>query len=1244
MCCRTSPVNQRSFPRWVLVGDGSLLAACGDVLLSLGHEIACVFTGTAGIERWARERGVEARRSHADLAIELPAQSFDHLACIVHLALVPSQALACVPGVALNFHDGPLPRYAGLNATSWAILKGERTHGVTWHVMTEQPDQGRILEQRVFALAADETALSLNERCFAAGLESFGVLARRLAAGDASGREQDPAERSYFRRNARPTAAAVIDWRAPALAIHALVRALDFGPHRNPLCLPKLLLGEELIGVTQLETTRDSSGLAPGTVVAMTARGMRIATGTTDVEVSRLCRLDGGPRALQDVVRGHGLVTGARLPLLSDALRARLDDAARSAAAGEHHWSRALASPIFPDLDLPHPDPAASPTAGGDVPRADDLRTIGGVDAVVAAIAVYLARRSGESEFDIAWGDAAIAEGARATVGALVPFAALRVRLDRGAPFVSAVAAIASALASMRERGPIAADLWGRDPELAKANPGGCLAKATVGIGLDVEPPSARLRLAVSSAGAACRVVGGTCAADIAAQLDAVIATALGTPGHTAIGQFPLVSPDERDRLLAAGRGPTLDVPDALLPQLFSDRARSRPGATALILREQATSFGDLDRSTNRLARRLRVLGVKPGRRVGVLLNRSLAMVEAVLAILKAGAAYVPLDATHPAARLRFMAEDARLALVLSERALAAIAPRQAPVLWLDGEDERFDAFSPEPLAQDAGPGDLAYLIYTSGSTGEPKGVMVEHRNLSSFVVAMDEHIDSTHGTTFLALTSLSFDISVVELLYALARGYTIVLHRDSLREAFVAARPQAPLDGEASRHTLRSPHQGRSAGLTPVPRGPCEGTARDPRDERRRSLQDLEDPGEAELRAAGRGSGRSPPADETAGAAAIAALIERHRVTHLQCTPTLARLLVQNDESRRALGRLHQLLVGGEALPEQLARSLSAAVRGSVANVYGPTETTVWSTIARLGDEASPVTIGFPLANTTLYVQDHDRQLAPIGLAGELLIGGAGVARGYWERPELTAKRFVPNPFGPGQVYRTGDRVRRQRDGSLVFLGRIDRQVKIRGHRVEPGEIEARLNEHPGVVQAAVVVLGNGEDRELVANVVTSDPPPTEAQLRAHLRSFLPEALLPRRIHSRPMLPFMPSGKVDYAALESASAGAGTYAELRTSHGSRGPLEEAIASIWCDVLQRDSVDIDSHFTDLGGDSLALVRVLGRLQQRFGEGATLVDLFRHPTIRATARFLEDAAGGRHAGAASNSGNAPWPSA
>ncbi len=1186
-------MNQRSLPRWVLVGDGSLLAACGEVLLSLGHEIVCIFTGAAGIERWAQERGIETR-SHAALAFELPARSFDHLACIVHLALVPNQALACVPGVALNFHDGPLPRYAGLNATSWAILKGERTHGVTWHVMTEQPDQGRILEQRVFPLAPHETAHSLNERCFAAGLESFGVLARRLAAGDDSGREQDPAERSYFGRNARPAAAAAIDWHAPAAAISALVRALDFGPHRNPLCLPKLLLGDELIGVTQVEATSDSSGLAPGTVVAATARGMRIATGTTDIVLSRLCRLDGSPRALQDVVHRNGLVAGSRLPPLGATLRARLGDAARDAAAGEQHWSRALASPILPDLDFPPLDPAGCPISGSEVLRADELRVVGGVDAVITAIAVYVSRRSGRSEFDVAWRDAASAELAQATAGAVLSCTMLRARLDRGAPFVSAMAAIAAAKASMRERGPIAADLWGRDPELAKANPGGGLAAATVAIGLDAEPPPARLRLAVSSVGAACRIVGGTSGGDIAAELAAVIATALDTPGHLAIGRFPLVSPDERDRLLAAGRGPTRAVPEALLPQLFSDRARSRPGMTALVFREQATSFGDLDLRTNRLARRLRALGAGPGSRIGVLLNRSLAMVEAVLAVLKAGAAYVPLDAAYPEARLRFMAEDAQLTLILSERALAAIVPGRAPILLLDGEGEHLDGWSAEALAQDAGPGDLAYLIYTSGSTGEPKGVMVEHRNLSNFVVAMDEHLDSIQGPTFLALTSLSFDISVVELLYTLARGYTIVLHRDSLHEDFVAARPQG----------LRPPAGDDECGV-----GAASESAR--------------------------------AADETAGAGAIAALIERHGVTHLQCTPTLARLLLQDRESRRALGRLHQFLVGGEALPEQLARALSAVVRGSVANVYGPTETTVWSTIARLGAQTSPVTIGFPLANTTLYVQDHDGQLAPIGLAGELLIGGNGVARGYWKRPELTAVRFVPNPFGPGRVFRTGDRVRRQRDGSLVFLGRIDRQVKIRGHRVEPGEIEARLNEHPGVRQAAVVVLGNDEHPELVANVVPSEPPPTEAQLRAHLRSFLPEPLMPRRIHIRPVLPQMPSGKVDYAALRTTASDAGEYVEPRPPRGApRRPLEEAIAAIWCDVLQREDVDIDSHFADLGGDSLALVRVLGRLQRRPGTDATLVDLFRHPTIRAVARFLEEGARGSSAHSASESRNGP----
>jgi natural product biosynthesis luciferase-like monooxygenase protein len=361
--------------------------------------------------------------------------------------------------------------------------------------------------------------------------------------------------------------------------------------------------------------------------------------------------------------------------------------------------------------------------------------------------------------------------------------------------------------------------------------------------------------------------------------------------------------------------------------------------------------------------------------------------------------------------------------------------------------------------------------------------------------------------------------------------------------------------------------------------------------------------------------------APERAEPETIPALILRHGVTHFQCTPTMAQMLLHDDAARGALGRLRQMLVGGEALPESLARELASTVGGVVTNVYGPTETTVWSSVSRVERDGSDVTIGFPIANTTLHVLDKDGRLAPAGLAGELHIGGKGVVRGYWKRPELTADRFVRDPFGDGRLYRTGDLVRRRQDGALEFLGRLDHQVKVRGHRIELGEIESRLAEHPGIREAVVVARNEGAGAELVAYVISRNGTLDESDMRMHLRSRVPEYMMPRAFVKLTAFPMTPNRKIDRRALPAPQRAA---AVVPIAARPEGGLEQTIASIWCEVLELPEVGIDTNFADVGGHSLAMVQVLGRMKDRVSSTVTLVDLFRYTTIRALTKFLGNA--------------------
>jgi natural product biosynthesis luciferase-like monooxygenase protein len=371
--------------------------------------------------------------------------------------------------------------------------------------------------------------------------------------------------------------------------------------------------------------------------------------------------------------------------------------------------------------------------------------------------------------------------------------------------------------------------------------------------------------------------------------------------------------------------------------------------------------------------------------------------------------------------------------------------------------------------------------------------------------------------------------------------------------------------------------------------------------------------------------SSATPPADDDHS---IAAAIERHQVTHFQCTPSLAGMLVRDAASRRALSRLDHVAVGGEALSPVLAEQLRETVNGRLTNMYGPTETTIWSATADIGGTPGPVPIGRPVANTQIYVLDASMQPVPPGFAGEIYIGGDGVARGYLRRPQLDAERFVPDPFAAttaGRLYRTGDLGRHRADGQLEFLGRIDHQVKIRGHRVELGEIEAWLMRHPAVGDAVVVDFDAPDQASRIAAYVTlmDGAAIQAADLRAFVSTHLPEYMVPSHFLVMPALPRTPNGKINRKALPPPQHPQDQQVAV-ASHQPQTDLEQLVAGIWQDLLHTPQVGLDQNFFDLGGHSLLTMEVVARVRGLTGRQLSITDMFRFPTVRALASHLSGA--------------------
>jgi amino acid adenylation domain-containing protein len=608
---------------------------------------------------------------------------------------------------------------------------------------------------------------------------------------------------------------------------------------------------------------------------------------------------------------------------------------------------------------------------------------------------------------------------------------------------------------------------------------------------------------------------------------------------------------------------------------LIAAQSALSPNDVAVVSSSHRLTYLEFDFRTNQLARYLQKLGVGPETLVGVSIARSANMLVAILAILKAGGAYVPLDPAHQLSRIETVAKDARLHLLLTSDSVAPLLPGlEIPVISLDAESAAIAAEDGSAVPSAATAENLAYVIYTSGSTGQPKGVMVEHRNVLNFFVGIDRVLGSGEGPggagvcssggrefpergVWLATTSMSFDISVLELLWTLARGFQVVIHGDE-------------------------------------------------------------------------------------GPETIPSEILLHGVTHLQSVPSLIRALAADPSSHPALSSLKKLLLGGEALSASLVEKLRPVICGEMHNMYGPTETTIWSTSHRIdgqqGSDAAggPVSIpiGRPMANTQVWVLDSDLNSVADGEAGELFIGGDGVVRGYWNRPGLTAERFIPSRFGDaaesgaesehgmGRLYKTGDLVRRLPDGNLEFLGRNDFQVKIRGFRIELAEIEARLEQQPGVQQAVVVAreVQPGDQRLIAYIAAKPEELPTAGMLHSALETQLPDYMLPSHFVFLDALPLTANGKIDRKALPEASLPAATDG---AEEGPLGELEQIIAEAWLEAFGLSRIGRTQNFFELGGHSLTALQIAFRVRQRFQIDFPMQAFVEYPSIGEQARQVED---------------------
>jgi amino acid adenylation domain-containing protein len=593
------------------------------------------------------------------------------------------------------------------------------------------------------------------------------------------------------------------------------------------------------------------------------------------------------------------------------------------------------------------------------------------------------------------------------------------------------------------------------------------------------------------------------------------------------IEAVPIVVEREREGLLRASRGPEPVGEAACVVERFVRRAAVEPERVALIAADATLSYAELESLSRALAQRLQTLGAGRESRVTVCLRRGAQEVLALLATLRAGAAYVPIDPGHPAERNRVILEDARSSLLLTDGSVPALAEAFPAESCVDVRAflEARPAPTSEPLPA-VELDQLAYVLFTSGSTGRPKGVQITRRNFANFLRSMEREPGLAEGDRVLALTTTTFDISGLEIFLPLYVGGTVeVISRE---------------------------------------------IAMDPR--------------------------------------LLASILELGELDLVQATPATWRMLIESGwDGTPGL----RVLCGGEALSPELAEKLSVRV-AELWNVYGPTETTVWSTVERIATPPGKITIGRPIDWTQLYVLNEALELAPEGVVGQLWIGGRGVARGYFDRDELTRERFVPDPFGPepGRIYATGDLGRCLPDGRFECLGRTDHQVKIRGYRIELGEIESALRTLDGVREVVVLARSSGGGEPwLVAYWVGDNADSGALQDRA--RERLPPYMVPSRYVHLAAFPLTPNGKIDRKQLPEPSGGEVQSAQRKRPATDR---ESLVAGIFAEVLGLPQLGVDQDLLELGATSALLVQARARIEQELATELSMRVLFDHPTV------------------------------
>jgi len=1514
----------------VLIGGQSLIIQCAKLLIENKHAILTILSDDPAVHDWGKQHNIKTINFNQENLKTVEQLDFDFLFSIANLKLLPVTIIQQANKLAINFHDGPLPDYAGINVPTWAIINHEHTHAISWHTMTEELDKGDILVSMPLSISDNETALSLNTKCFNAGIQGFEILINQIESNKLQATRQNLERFQYYAKCKRPTAASTILWTESAEDIQALTRSLDYGPYWNPIGMPKIYFGKTLAIVKQIEISDARSSQPAGTILT-TQPGLTLSTTTFDIVINELISPEGEKLTNGKIAEHYELQAGQQLPSLSSAQIEQLNNHDELACTHEKQWIPVLSS--LEPAELPFAERKSSTNASkpdNSLVYSTPTSLLSGNsnadgDRLAQVFMLYLSRLCQKEHFSIAFNDLN-SESDEIIDLYFEQKQPLNILIDHEDDTAGFFIKMTDMLVSHRSMNAYCRDLPLREPSLSAHLSQQNNHHLPISIyrtsSAQTEPAlSGDLVIAIPDDGRHCtwhydsNLISSETVKRMHAQLDQLINQIEDAPKKK-LAQLSITTESE---LLTISKWNNTEFDynnSTCIHQEFEKQARKTPDAIAISFLDTDLSYQELNNRANQVAHLLLKKNIKPDNLVGILVDRSIEMIVSMFGVLKAGAAYLPLDPGYPEERIEYMLHDAEAAALITQNNFSDKFTDLPTVILIDDDLEKIKLQSTENPDSAVSSDNLAYTIYTSGSTGKPKGVMVEHRNAINFFSGMDKKIDFKDPGVWLAVTSISFDISVMEIFWTLTRGFQVVLHSDEQQiasrkttskypdqhidfslfywnvaedvseydddiyrlliesakygdqnnfsavwtperhfHAFGGSYPNPSVTSAALatitsniqiragscvvplHHPIRVAEEwsmvdnfsngrtgiaiasgwqpndfvimpqnyaeaknimfesieqvkklwrgeaveftdakGKSIKVTTLPRpiqkelpvwvttagnpetfrmageaganilthllgqtvedveknlniyreayqaaghsgegkvtlllhtlvgtdanrvkeiarGPMKNylksaaflvkaaawhfpTFKELSEEDGRNLDDYfnnisdEDmdrlldfaferyygtsglfgtpehclgmvdklkeigvteigclidygidtdtvlkhlPHLNELRILGARQ-TSLEATPQPISHTIPDLIKHYKVTHLQCTPSMADMLVSDKDTNDCLKPLKYMLVGGEALPAPLAKTLCNLVHGKVINMYGPTETTIWSTTHTLDKNDDTVAIGSPIVNTKIYILDKYNQPVPIGVSGELVIAGDGVVRGYHKQAALTSEKFLTNPNSQlsERMYRTGDLAKYNDRGILEYLGRLDQQVKIRGYRIELGEIDEVLLKNNEIHQAVVILREDTSgDKRLVAYIKPEEHTIfTVAKMRSYLKNFLPDFMIPQHFVEMKTFPLTPNGKIDKKALPAPLSV--TTNETLPSLRPESDEEIYLAGVWSDVLHIENIGATDNFFELGGHSLLSMLVLDRVKTDTGIRLDPIELLLNP--------------------------------